>query len=185
MTVSEYHPPLEFVTTLGVGGPSVSILLHDVAGEDLEDRDLRMDRASSVLWADAIIFLYNPEDSPQLDLTDRQDQAAILNGLRDDLEARGELDASGNEYKDPPLLLVVSKADLVVPMDLLATEGIGGAEDVQKVLRRLRDGAVINAAKRFPRVSWHFIAPIPKDGSGPQGVIPLFRTLLEELRRSS
>jgi hypothetical protein len=182
LTDRTYHPPLEFATTLGIGGPPISVLIHDVAGEDLTERDWRMERAASVLWADAIIFLYNPEDSPRMNLTGRQDQAAILNGLRDDLEARGQFDASGNEYKDPSLLLAISKADLILPEEVLAT-GDYGPEDVQKELRQLRDGAVINAAKRFPHVSWHFIAAIPPDGSGPQGVISLFRRLLEELRR--
>ena len=179
-----YHPPLEFVTTLGVGGPSISILLHDVAGEDLTDRNLRMKRAPSVLWADAIVFMYNPEDSPSLDRTGVQDQAAILNGIRDDLEARGPHDASGHPYKDPPLLVVVSKADLILdPENLEALEtGAYSDQDVQKQLRRLRDGAVINAAKRFPKRSWHFIAPMPEDGGGPQGVISLFRQLLVHLR---
>ena len=175
------HPPLEFVTTLGVGGPSISILLHDVAGEDLTDRNLRMKRAPSVLWADAIIFVYNPEDSPSLDTTGVQDQAAILNGIRDDLEARGPHDASGHPYKDPPLMVVLSKADLVVGTDVLES-GAYSEHDVQKQLRKLRDGAVINAANRFPKRSWHFIAPMPEDGGGPQGVIALFRQLLVHLR---
>lgn len=181
VTQRDHHPPLEFITTLGVDGASISVLLQDVSGEDLMDPDIRLRRAPSVLWADAILFIYNPENSPAQDNKGRPGQASLLNGLRDDLEARGPRDASGHPYRDPPLLLVVSKADL-----LTGQHGIGGRpygpEDVQAALRELGDGAVVNAAKRFPTVHWLFSAPMPEAGGRPQGVVELFKLLLEQLR---
>jgi hypothetical protein len=174
------HPPLEFLTTLGLGGPAASLLIHDVAGETLTNPDTRLQQAPSVLWADAILFIYNPENSPLLTDGSFPDQAHILNGLRDDLETRGPRDPSGRAYEEPALLFVVSKADLVPNCPDLR-EGTYNDTDVHAALRSLGDQAVINAANRFPTVHWLLMAPMPEQGGGPQGVIPVLKLLLQEL----
>jgi hypothetical protein len=179
-TQGEHHPPLEFITTLPTTGASISLLLHDVAGEDLMRPNMRLKRAPSVLWADAILFLYNPEHSPALDTSGQQGQATILNGIRDDLESRGPVDASGRPYEEPPLLLVVSKADLLPRQYPIAGRRYRD-QDVQQALRELGDGAVVNAANRFPDVHWLFMAPMPNGGGGPVGVVELFQLLLSQL----
>jgi hypothetical protein len=177
---SEIHPPLEFLTTIGAGGPSASLLIHDVDGETLADPNMRLKRAPSVLWADAILFIYNPQDSPQLTNGENPEQATILNGIRDDLESRGPRDASGRAYVDPPLLFVVSKADLIPNCPDLS-DGYTDA-DVQNALRSIGDQAVINAANRFPTVHWLLMAPMPSHGGGPQGVLDVLSVLLRQLR---
>jgi hypothetical protein len=175
------HPPLEFLTTIGVGGPSASLLVHDVAGEALRNPNQRVRQAPSVLWADAIMFIYNPQDSPLCATGENPDQATILNGVRDDLEARGPEDASGRPYVDPALLFVVSKADLIPNCPDLSSGSYTDA-DVHAALRSLGDQAVINAANRFPKVHWLLIAPMPEHGGGPQGMVELLSLLLSQLR---
>jgi hypothetical protein len=179
-TQGQHHPPLEFITTLPNSGASISLLLHDVAGEDLMQPNMRLKRAPSVLWADAILFLYNPEHSPAMNDSGQRGQSTILNGIRDDLESRGPVDASGRPYQEPPLLLVVSKADLL-PRQYPIVGRRYRDQDVQQALRDLGDGAVINAANRFPEVHWLFMAPMPDGGGGPVGVVELFRLLLSRL----
>jgi hypothetical protein len=178
---NEIHPPLEFLTTIGVGGPSASLLIHDVAGEALRDPNQRVRQAPSVLWADVIFFIYNPQDSPLQSKGDNPDQATILNGVRDDLEARGPEDASGRPYVDPALLFVVSKADLIPNCPDLSSRSYTDA-DVHAALRSLDDQAVINAANRFPKVHWLLTAPMPEHGGGPQGMVKLLSLLLSQLR---
>ena len=182
-TQRRHHPPLEFVTTLGDGSPA-TVLLHDVAGEDLMDPNTRLERAPTVLWADAIVFVYNPEDSPRHKRTtdsDRMDQAVILNGVRDDLESRGTHDPSNHRYTDPPLIIAVSKADLLNPAPDVS-DGPAPESEVKDALRKLGDGAIVSAARRWPEVHWRFIAPQPPSDE-PQGVIELFRLLLSLLGR--
>ncbi len=182
-TQRRHHPPLEFVTTLGDGSPA-TVLLHDVAGEDLMDPNTRLERAPTVLWADVIVFVYNPEDSPRHKRTtdsDRMDQAVILNGVRDDLEARGPHDPSNRRYTDPPLIIAVSKADLLQPTPDVR-DGPAPDSEVKGALRKLGDGAIVSAASRWPEVHWRFIAPQPPSDE-PQGVIELFRLLLSLLGR--
>jgi hypothetical protein len=174
------HPPLEFLTTIGVGGPPASLLLHDIAGEVLRNRDKRLEDAPSVLWADAIMFIYNPENSPALNSEEQPDQAYILNGLRDDLEARGPYDASGRPYEDPPLIFILSKADILPNCPDLSRDYTD--EDVHSALRSLGDQAVINAANRFPVVHWLLMAPMPAQGGGPLGVGDVLSLLLRQLR---
>lgn len=177
----DIHPPLEFLTTIGVGGPSASLLIHDVAGEALRNPNQRVRQAPSVLWADAILFIYNPQDSPSCTTGENPDQATILNGVRDDLEARGPEDASGRPYVDPALLFVVSKADLIPNCPDLSSGSYTDA-DVHAALRLLGDQAVINAANRFPTVHWRLTAPMPEHGGGPQGMVELLSLLLGQLR---
>ena len=175
------HPPLELLTTLGTGGPSISLLLHDVAGEILMDRRRRLHEVPVVLWSDVVLFLYNPYEALHPP-PGRPGQAAILNGIRDDLEERGPVDASGTPYKDPPLIVAVSKADL-----LSRRYDVEGGRytdaDVKQALRELGDGAVINAAERFPYLHWRFLAPAPPDRMHPQGVVRLFQLLIQLLIR--
>lgn len=180
-----HHPPMEFLTTLGPTGPQISLLLQDASGEELMNPEDRLFRTPAVLWSDAIMFIYNPEHSPRLSGRHGQrSQASILNGLREDLEARGPLDASGQRHKDPPLLMVVSKADLLE--GLMPAIDIDGRtytdQHVKNALRQLGDAGVISAAERFPTVRWLFAAPMPDTGAGPQGIVELFRLLLQELK---
>jgi hypothetical protein len=178
-----HHPPLEFVTTLGDNRP-LTVLLHDVAGEDLMDPDRRVQLAPMTLWADTIIFIYNPENSPSYERNTEPpapDQAVILNGVRDDLEVRGTHDASGRRYADPLLIVAVSKADLVDPGWGLR-DGPACESEVKETLRSLGDGAVVTAASRWPEVRWRFIAPHPPSGES-QGVLELFGECLQHARR--
>ena len=136
-----------------------------------------------VLWADAIVFIYNPEDSPRHKRTtesDRIDQAVILDGVRDDLDPRTH-DPSNHRYTDPPLIIALSKADLLNP----APDVRGGPvpeDEVKDALRKLGDGAIVSAASRWKEVHWRFIAPQPP-GDEAQGVSELFRLLLSLLDR--
>ena len=81
----------------------------------------------------------------------------------------------------PALEAVLMIAD--EPLDhLVLAQAVGHPPaDVQQALRELGDGAVINAANRFPEVHWLFMAPQPATGEGPLGVVELFRLLLSKL----
>lgn len=107
------------------------------------------------------------------------DQANIVNGIRDDLESRGPYDASGRAYVDPPLLFVVSKADLIPNCPDLSDYTDA---DVHNALRSIGDQAVINAANRFPTVHWLLMAPMPQQGRDPQGVGDVLAALLSQLK---
>jgi hypothetical protein len=171
------HPPLEFLTTIGLNGPSASLLIHDISGETLRNRNKRLEQAPSVLWADTIVFIYNPENSPVMDSEGLTGQANILNGIFDDLSLRGSNDSLGNPYVVPPLLFVISKADLIPNCPDLR-QGSYTDADVHAALRALGDQAVINAANRFPTVHWRLMAPMPAQGGGPQGVVDVLSLLL-------
>jgi len=177
------HPPLEFRTTFK-RGENVSVLIQDVAGENLTDPDDRLHESPTVLWSDAVIFIYNPEDSPLLrsSSTSRFDQAIMLNGLRDDLEARGPSDPTGRRYPEPPLVFVLAKADLLpTPPDLRS--GQPQPDEIRSILRALRDGSVVSAAERWPDVHWGCIAAAPANGGEQQGVLEVFRLVLDLLAR--
>jgi hypothetical protein len=189
-TPDQWHRPLEFLTEADGGGDPSVVFFHDVAGEDVMSPENRMLYAPFVLWADAILFVYNPEASPRLreqsqglarsgdtpDPTDDVEQAAVLNGLLNDLKASPRLDPTGREHRIPPLVIAVSKADLLPnPPDLSGDLPLG--EAVQAALAGLDDGAVVAAGNRWPEVHWHFIAPKPPSGA-PQGIVPLFDQLL-------
>jgi hypothetical protein len=175
------HPPFEFLATLP---PTQSkpeaeaiVLLQDAAGEDLMKRDDRIYRARSLLWSDVVLFVYNPEDAPGWPSrrADRPRQAALLNGIRNDLEMRLE---AGSELRFPPLIIAVSKVDLLKPRpQVMAGDGA-----VMAAVEDLGDASMIAAAGRWPAVHWRFIAPQPKDGSGQEGVTELFAQLLSVIR---
>lgn len=163
-----FHPPLEFLTT--ANGQSSVLLLHDVAGEDLMHPDERLVWAPYVLWADAVVFVYNPEESPALGLKEAEmDQSTILNGVRDDIEGRPHTGIA-----PPPLIVAVSKSDLIAdaPAPARATQ-----EDVRRVLHGLGDADILTAAERWETVRWHLMCPQPPTGR-PDGVIQVFRDTL-------
>jgi hypothetical protein len=139
--------------------------------------DSRVYYAPSVAWSDAVLFVYNPEDAPWWPsrLPDRPRQAALLDGIRDDLETRKR---ARGETRFPPLVIAVSKADLLQPRP----EFDGDEADVRAVVEKLGDKSMITAAERWEDVAWRFIAPAPADASPQKGVTELFRLLLSLLR---
>ena len=171
---SRHHAPLEFLTYLPNGDVEVALLIQDAAGEDLMDEETRTYR--TFLWADVVIFLYNPEDSPAHG-SERFDQAVLLNAVKSDIEAYGQQDASGAAFSEPKLIIAVSKADLLDPPPDLRS-GPAPEEDVKAAIVGLRDAAMLGAAQRWKSVHWCFIAPLPEHGGEPQGVTDLFALLL-------
>ena len=176
-TEGGFHEPLEFSTELH-GNVPVTLLVHDVAGEDLMDPDKRLKHASHVLWADVVLFLYNPEESPVLAMLDSDaDQSAVLTGVFNDLESDPPTNLDGSP-RWPALVVAVSKADLLRPPPDLSC-GPAPAEDVIQALYDLHEGSLVYAAKRWgDDVRWRFIAPQPPRGE-PQGVGELFRQVIE------
>ncbi len=181
---SRHRPPLEFVAGFG-SEKSCSVLIQDLAGEDVTHPELRPKFSRYVFWADAILFIYNPEDSPLLKTTARQDQAILLNGIFEDLEAYGGQSHSPSARSIPPLIFAVSKCDLLPnPPDL--RNGIVPEAQVEGALKELNDTAVLAAARRWgDDVHFRFIAPMPENGGEPQGVVELFNLLLSVINRRS
>jgi hypothetical protein len=174
---SRFHAPLEFNTELGPYQTPVTVLVHDVAGEDLMDSQLRLRWAPYVLWADVILFLYNPEESPRLSLLESStEQAAVLTGVLDDLEAEPPRDYAGGD-RWPPLVVAVSKADLLPNPPNLAAGPLPD-EAVQQALFDLQEGNVVHAARRWSETHWRFIAPLPPSGEA-EGVLELFKLVLD------
>jgi Double-GTPase 2 len=169
------YATLEFTTELG--RIPVTVLIHDIAGEHLMNQSSRVMFAPYVLWADVVLFLYNPEESPRLNTFEADaDQAAVLTGVLDDLEASPPTNLDGTP-RWPRLVLAVSKADLLPnPPNLSAAPA--DDQDVIEALHDLGDAGVVHAAKRWGDVSWHFVAPQPP-GMAPQGVTELFKRVLE------
>jgi hypothetical protein len=173
----EFHPPLEFSTELQ-GNLPVTMMVHDVAGEDLMDEDKRLVFASHVLWADVVLFIYNPEESPVLAMLDSDaDQSGVLTGVFNDLERDPPTNLDGSP-RWPGLVVAVSKADLLrSPPDL--SNGPAPEEDVVQALFDLQDGGFVYAAKRWgDDVRWRFIAPQPGEGD-PEGVVELFKQVID------
>ena len=143
------HPPFEFLATLPPTPEQPEkdaiVLLQDAAGEDLMKRDDRIYRARSILWSDVVLFVYNPEDAPGWPSrrADRPRQAALLNGIRDDLEMRFQ---AGSELRFPPLIVAVSKVDLLKPRPQV----IAGDAAVMAAVEDLGDASMIAAAARWP-----------------------------------
>lgn len=178
------HPPYEFRATLPPNSwreaKTVSVLLQDSSGEDLINSDYRTNRAASILWSDVILFVYNPQDSPKCSGGTRSSQAHLLNGIRRDLEMR----LRGTDKPLPPLVIAVSKADLVPELGELSTRGrIGDEQAVVGALRGLDDGGTVDAVMAWPSRHWRLIAPQPEDRSGQRGVVELFNLLLAQLSR--
>jgi Double-GTPase 2 len=171
------HAPLEFSTELR-GNLPVTVLIHDVAGEDLMNAEKRLVHAPHVLWADVVLFLYNPEESARLAMLDSDaDQSAVLTGLFDDLESDPPTNLDGSP-RWPGLVVAVSKADLLKPPPDIAN-GPTPSEDVIQALYDLQDGNFVYTAKRWgDDVRWCFVAPQPAEGR-PQGVVELFKQVLE------
>lgn len=171
-----FHMALEFTTELA--GRSATVLLHDIAGEDIMDPNRRLRWAPYVLWADAILYVYNPEESPVLNLMEgNADQEGVLNGVLDDLEAEPPKDSTG-ATRWPKLVVAVSKADLIPRAPDLGA-GAVPAKTVKELVRGLGDGGVVNAADRWGDTQWALIAPQPNPPSRRSaGVTDLFRQLL-------
>jgi len=174
-----HHPPLEFLTSLPGRDRQVTLLIQDAAGEDLMDEETRTYR--TFLWADVVIFIYNPEASPSWRRNKGFDQAVLLNDVRSDIEAYGQHDASGEPFPEPKLIIAVSKADLLDdPPDLRG--GPRPEAEVKQAIIDLRDAAMIGAAERWNDVHWFFTAPLPAHGGGSEGVTDLFAHLLTLLK---
>jgi hypothetical protein len=178
------HPPFEFRVTLPTnadrGEKPALVLLHDAAGEDLARSDHRAQRAGALQWADAILFVYNPQDAParRLDTNPNKEQSVLLNALHSDLRRR-----SGAETPElPPLVIAVSKADLLLPRPDVRFGPAPEHEVIATVRDQLSDASMIDAAQQWPEVYWRFIAPHPEDGES-QGVLELFQLLLSLLSR--
>jgi hypothetical protein len=182
--------PMEFFAEPEDGEPAI-LFFHDVAGEDVMEANRRLIHAPFVLWADAILFIYNPEASPhlrppghseQMDAKARDiEQSAVLNGLLNDLKANPRRGANGRGHDIPPLVVAVSKADLLPgspPLDI----GAAGEDAVKVALRELGDGSIVGAGERWPEVHWRFIAPQPPK-SRPHGIVDLFSLLFSIVTR--
>jgi hypothetical protein len=192
--------PLEFIAEPRPPSRPSIVYLHDVAGENVMHRNQRMVQAPFVLWADAILFVYNPEASPRMrpasvgadwgaSYATREgisgqdaEQSAVLNGLYDDLKVSPRTDLGGKRSSGfPPLVIAVSKADLLPdPPDLAS--GPLPEEMVQQSILDLDDAAFVAAGERWPEIHWRFIAPKPAEG-GPQGIVDLFDLLLSLVTR--
>jgi hypothetical protein len=183
--------PMEFFAEPGNGMPPAVLFFHDVAGENVMQANQRLVNAPFVLWADAILFVYNPEASPRLrpsghdqemDIRARDiEQSAVLNGLLNDLKANPRLDPNGNQHNTPPLVVAVSKAD-VLPGSPPIETGSGSETAVKAALHDLGDRGFVAAGERWPEVHWRFIAPQPPN-SRPQGIVDLFSLLLSIVTR--
>jgi hypothetical protein len=167
------HPPFEFLAAPGPDGQPVNLLLHDVAGEQLVGMDARLDMAPAVLWSDVVVFFYNPESSPALNLvSEKVGQSVLLDGVRNDIADRPR------DQRIPPLVMLLCKADLVVP------DGQSQRYDEERIreaIRSLGDGDVVSAALRWPTVYWRAISAQPIDHQ-PQGVVEAFRLIAKLIR---
>jgi hypothetical protein len=175
-TDAGFHAALEFTTELGRDQSPVTLMIHDVSGEDIMNPDRRLRWAPYVLWADVLLFIYNPEESPKLGLLDsNSEQSAVLNGVLDDLEADPPRDSRGN-VRRPALVVAVSKAD-VIPGHPHLVHGLDAEDAVMQTLKDLYDGGVVHAGQRWGDTHWRFISPKPPSGD-PEGVTELFRLVL-------
>jgi hypothetical protein len=167
----EKHPPFEFLAAPGPDGQPVNLLLHDVAGEQLVEMDVRLDMAPAVLWSDVVVFFYNPEAAPALKLvSSKAGQSVVLDGVRNDLAGRPR------EQRIPPLVMLLCKADLVpTPPDGQPLQ-YDDEEQIRSIIRRLGDGDVVSAAQRWPTVHWRAISAQPNDHR-PRGVVEAFRLI--------
>lgn len=175
-----FHAPLEFNTVLR--GLDVTVLLHDVAGETVMDPYERLQWAPHVLWADVLLFIYNPEESPSLSsslnhVRSAVDQAGVLDGVLDDFDTHQPRQPDNKTPRErPPLVVAVSKADRLTAFPRIHGPGVEG--DVKRTLRELYDADIVHSGDRWDNTHWRFIAPKPPSG-GPEGVMDLFRLLLQ------
>jgi hypothetical protein len=169
----KFHDALEFNGDLD--GRPAALLLHDVAGDDVSDPDRRLMWAPYALWADVILFIYNPEESPKESKRQGEPQAGVLNGVRDDLEQDPPKDLQGRP-RWPKLVVAVSKADTLDSAPDL-TGGPLEESAVVRIVHSLGDSGIVHAAERWDEPRWRLIAPQPEYGD-PYGVTDLFRLVL-------
>jgi hypothetical protein len=169
-----FHAPLEFTTELGAKRWPVTVMIHDVSGEDLMNRDERLVSAPHVLWADVVLYIYNPEESPkQKRFSSSVDQSAVLSGVLDDLLIDPRRDPDG-KVRHPPLIVAVSKSD-TLPGRPDREHGFGNDAAVKRTLIELRDGGIVDAGERWgDDTHWRFVSPKLE----PESVSELFNLLL-------
>jgi hypothetical protein len=175
------HAPMEFFATPGRFGQPVNLLLHDVAGEQLIQSGGRTRWAPAVLWSDVILFFYNPEEAPALDLkTGEIDQAVLLNGVHDDLAEYTRLRNRDGSPRIPPLIVLLCKADLVPSYG----RDFDPADEnqVRRALRELGDGDVVAAGNRWPQAYWRAVSAQPTHGGPARGVTEVFGLVTHLLR---
>ncbi len=170
----DLHAPLEFFAGPGRFNRPINLLFHDVAGEQLMSQDQRLTSAPAVLWSDLVIFFYNPEESPRLNLISTGiDQAKLLNGVYADIiDYTSRRDPRDGTPVVPPLIMLLCKSDLLPGRrsgELLRDKA------VQAAITNLGDGDVVAAGKRWPEVYWQSISAQPVDGDQPRGVVEAFQ----------
>lgn len=179
---NKLHPPMEFLAAPGRANQPINILFHDVAGEQLTDMERRLETAPAVLWSDLVIYFYNPEDSPRLQLSRTgPDQANLLNAVHDDIVAMTQRrDVRNGSPLLPPLIVLLCKADLL-PSEVakLATEGGAG---VRSAIGALGDADVVAAGLRWPDSHWRVASAQPAGGGAPEGVAEVFQLASRLLR---
>ncbi len=136
------------------------LFLHDVAGETYQNRTERARQAPFLGWADAVIFLVDPE--PYVNPASRSaawNQAKVLQGL---------LSAA---RPNAPVAVALAKADMLqFGPDSVTYDGSA----VKEALERIGAGPVVEAAGARVGTSFHFVAAHPEGGAEPFGVIELF-----------
>lgn len=179
---NQLHPPLEFLAAPGRANQPINILFHDVAGEQLIDEEIRLQTAPAVLWSDLVIYFYNPEESPRLQLgRTGPDQAVLLNAVHDDIvEFTQRRDVRDGSPYLPPLIVLLCKADLL-PTEVARRAG-DGEPGVQAAIRALGDADVVAAGLRWPEVYWQVVSAQPPGGDEPQGVVEVFELASRLLR---
>ncbi|HEX7134958.1 MAG TPA: hypothetical protein VF228_20455 [Iamia sp.] len=173
--------PLDFNITLASHPDEpIVLIINDIPGETYMDPDLRAMLASHIQWADAILFVVNPEEAPSIDVWESDiDQATVLNGIHSDLSQILDPSPDASVDRFPPLVVVVAKADV------LAREGALDRDDhrpaaIVKALVQVEADDVVAAVERWPDVEWVAAAALPDDGP-PTGVIDVFATVLRAM----
>jgi hypothetical protein len=172
-------PPLEILMSWPGAADPIVLLVHDVAGEDYMDLDLRIECASHILWADAVLFVANPEEMPEIDsYTSTIEQSTLLSGVHHDILSGPRRD------RVPPLIVALSKADLVVGHEL-SPEDYGDEEAVVATIKRLGGADVLEAARRWETdVRFCAVSPNPQLGAA-EGVAGLFRLVFDKMIESA
>lgn len=168
----EYRAPIEVCVTF-VERPDepVLLLLHDLGGEIYQDPFRRSQEAPHIRWANAAIFVVNPEETPGLGTkTSDAAQEGVLNGLLRGLK---------RDDHDPPLAIALGKADLVHDARLINLGRLGPGV-VEQALIELGAEGIVSEAARWPQTSFHAVAPQRPDF--PEfGVADLFRTVFDRM----
>jgi hypothetical protein len=167
----------------------VTVLIQDGAGEDFANPYRRLRHLPLVPWADAIVFVYDPEQAPsfrqqrsdaEILSLPRGDQSVLLSGIRDDLEVRTAGNPPGGVYPDPQLFVALSKGDL---LGWDASRASAASEqDIRAAIAAIGDKAFLHATERWDAAQWGAIAPKPPGGAPPFGVLELFRAVLAPIR---